>query len=132
MIPLLDTHVLLWWFEGGDRLSASHRRVLDNASPDRPLYLSEISLWEVATLYELGRIRLSLPLRDWLERASAPPLVRRYGVSPTVAAELANFPSTFHRDPADRIIVATARIIGATVLTCDRRIIEAGIVPTLG
>jgi PIN domain nuclease of toxin-antitoxin system len=131
LIPLLDTHVLLWWFEGRDRLSDDQRRALSAASPEHPLYLSEISLWEVATLLDLGRIRLSLPLRDWLERATAPPLVQRYGISPAVAAEVTSLPRHFHRDPADRIIVATARIVGATILTCDRRIIEAGIVPTL-
>jgi PIN domain nuclease of toxin-antitoxin system len=74
---------------------------------------------------------LNLPLRDWLEGATAPPLVRRIGISPSIAAGVAGLPSTFHRDPADRIIVATAQIFGATLLTHDARIIEADLVPTL-
>ncbi len=82
-------------------------------------------------LSELGRIRLQLPLRDWLDRATAAPLVMRHGISPAVAAEVASLPSTFHRDPADRIIVATARVLGATLLTADRRIVAAKLVPTL-
>lgn len=131
MKALLDTHVLIWWFENSDRLPREHKRVIGSAGPSRPLLLSEISLWEIAVLQELNRIRLSLPLREWLERASAPPLVERCGISPAVAAEVASLPSTFPRDPADRIIAATARVFGATILTCDRRIIEAGIVPTL-
>jgi PIN domain nuclease of toxin-antitoxin system len=72
-----------------------------------------------------------MPVRDWLEAATAPPLVRRLGISPAVAAEVASLPETFHRDPADRIIVASARVLGATLLTQDRRIVDAAIVPTL-
>jgi PIN domain nuclease of toxin-antitoxin system len=70
-------------------------------------------------------------LREWLEAAVAPPLVRRVSISPAVAAEVAILPDSFHRDPADRIIVASARTSGATLLTQDRRIIEAGLVETL-
>jgi len=128
---LLDTGVLLRWFEGRQGLSRSHRRALRNAKSDEPLLVSDISLWEIATLSELGRIRLRLPLRDWLEQATAPPLVTCCGITPAIAAEVATLPSTFHRDPADRIIVATARVHGATLLTTDRPIIRAGIVPTL-
>lgn len=131
MTPLLDTHILLWWLEDRGRLPASHRRVIRRAGPDAPLLVSEISLWEIATLHALGRIRLGLPLRDWLEQAVAPPLVRRCGISPAVAAETTALPASFPRDPADRLIAATARLHGATLLTCDRRIIETGAVPVL-
>jgi len=92
--------------------------------------LSDISLWEIATLYNLGRISLDLPLREWLERAAAPPLVRGVGISAAIAAAVAALPETFHRDPADRIIVASVQVTGATLMTRDRRIIESGIVAT--
>jgi PIN domain nuclease of toxin-antitoxin system len=131
MRALLDTHILLWWAAGGAALSRSQRRVLDSAGPDNPLVVADITLWEVATLVELGRISIDLPLREWLERATAPPCVSRMGITPAIAAEVAALPTTFQRDPADRIIVATARVIGATVLTKDRRIIDAALVPTL-
>jgi PIN domain nuclease of toxin-antitoxin system len=58
--------------------------------------------------------------------------VRRCGISPAVAAEVAALPDSFHRDPADRILVATARIQGATLLTQDERIIKSGLVATVG
>lgn len=93
--------------------------------------MSDISLWEIATLVELRRIRLRLPLRDWLEAATAPPLVRRISISPAVAAEVAALPDSFHRDPADRIIVASTLVSGATLLTQDGRIIGSGLVDTL-
>lgn len=129
---LLDTHVLIWWLNDLTRLSPQQREVVEAATPDAPLHVSDISLWEVAMLQALGRIRLALPLREWLDRAVAPPLVRRQGISPAIAAELAALPDSFHRDPADRILVATARVLGATLLTNDRRIADASLAPTLG
>ena len=129
---LLDTHVLIWWLNDLARLSPQQREVVEAASPDAPLHVSDISLWEVAMLQGLGRIRLALPLREWLDRAVAPPLVRRHGISPAIAAEVAALPDSFHRDPADRILVATARVLGATLLTSDRRITDASLTPTLG
>ena len=132
MKALLDTHILLWWHGDRDRLSREQQDVIAGAGADSPLEVSDISLWEVAMLYSLGRVRLTIPLREWLDKAVAAPLVRRHGISPAVAAELASLPDSFHRDPADRILVATARVLGATLLTRDRRIAEAGLVDTLG
>jgi len=128
---LLDTHVWWWWITGEAGLSAAQKRVLARATPDEPLRISDISLWEVAMLASLGRLAVSIPLRDWLETASAPPLVQRCAVSPAVAAEVSALPDDFHRDPADRIIVATARVHDATLLTQDKRIIDARLVPTV-
>ncbi|MEE8585115.1 MAG: PIN domain-containing protein [Acidobacteriota bacterium] len=70
-------------------------------------------------------------MRDWLEAAVAPPLVQRVAISPAIAAEVASLPDSFQRDPADRLIVASARVMGATLLTSDQKIIEADLVPTL-
>ena len=128
---LADTHVLVWWLSARDRLSPGQRRALSRINADNPLLVSDISLWEIATLYELGRIRLTIPLGEWLDRATAAPLVKRCGISPRVAATVATLPSAFHRDPADRIIVATALVHGASVLTSDERIIDSGVVATV-
>ena len=67
----------------------------------------------------------------WLTDSARLSLVRLHGISPAIAAELAALPDSFHRDPADRILVATARIFGATLLTQDRRIVETGLVNVL-
>jgi PIN domain nuclease of toxin-antitoxin system len=93
--------------------------------------VSDITCWEIATLVQLRRIQLDRPLRDWLETATAPPLVRRLGITPAVAASVASLPPSFHRDPADRILVASAQVLRATLLTRDDRILAAGLVPTL-
>ena len=132
MAALLDTHVLIWWLNDRTRLSPRQRDVVEAATPDAPVHVSDISLWEVAMLQSLGRIRLALPLREWLDKAVAPPLVRRQGISPAIAAEAASLPDSFHRDPADRILVATARVLGATLLTQDSRIQHASLATTLG
>jgi len=130
-VNLLDTHILLWWLLDEGRLSRRQRAILRSASPEQPLLLSDISLWEIATLSLLGRIKLDVPVRDFLEQAAAPPLVRVLPISIAIAAETAALPTSFHRDPADRILVATARIHGARLLTQDRRIIDAGVVTTI-
>ncbi len=128
---LLDTHVLLYWLWQDPRLSENQRDQIEAAGPESPLWISEITLWEIATLHSLGRIELHVPLRDFLERATAPPLVERIGISPAIVAEVAALPDSFHRDPGDRIIVASARILGATLLTQDERIRSAKLVPTV-
>ncbi len=78
MTALLDTHILIWWLNDASRFSPEQREVVDSASAGSPLLVSDISLWEVATLYDLGRIRLAVPLREWLDKAVAPPLVRTH------------------------------------------------------
>lgn len=131
MTILLDTHVWWWWVTGESGPSSAQRRILARISPETPALLSDISLWEVATLVSLERLAVTVPLREWLESAAAPPLVQRCAVSPAVAAATAALPDDFHRDPADRIIVATAQIHGATLLTKDKRIADAKLVPTI-
>ncbi|MBK8697354.1 MAG: hypothetical protein IPN17_35120 [Deltaproteobacteria bacterium] len=81
MIALLDTHALIWWVSGDKRLPRSHKRVIKAASAERPLLVAQISLWEIAMLVTFNRIRLDRPLRDWLEAATAPPLVETVGIS---------------------------------------------------
>ena len=131
MKVLLDTHVWWWWVTGEHGSSPAQKRILARASPAEPMLLSDISLWEVATLVSLGRLALTVPLREWIENAAAAPLVQRCAVSPAVAAAVAELPDDFHRDPADRLIVATAQVHGATLLTKDKRILDANLVPTV-
>ena len=131
MKALLDTHVLVGWLNDPNSLSDAQRRVVDAADAASPLLVADISLWEVATLHSLGRVRIRGSLRRWLEKAVAPPLVKLQGITPAIAAEVAALPDTFHRDPADRILVATARVMDAVLLTRDQRIIKAGLVQTL-
>ncbi len=131
MIPVLDTHVLLRWLIEPRRLSRRQKRILDGAGAEHPALLSDISLWEVGLLVADGSVVLGTPLREWLSWATARPAIQRCEISPEIAADAAYLPSTIPNDPADRIIVATTRMHGGTLLTSDRRIIEAGAVPTI-
>jgi len=107
------------------RLGATTMARLDALPPaDRP-YVCEISLWEVAMLVERRRLSFVLPLREWLDAATDPRSVRLLGITAAVAAEVAALPSSFHRDPADRLIVSTSRVMGAPLVTHDRRIAKS-------
>lgn len=128
---LLDTHILLWWFADRRRLSAGQKRALAAAKAGQPLLVSDISLWEIAMLHSLSRIELDFPLREWLEMATAPPLVELCRITPAIAAEVARLPTDLAGDPADRLLVATARLRGATLVTKDRQIQKARVVETL-
>jgi PIN domain nuclease of toxin-antitoxin system len=128
---LLDTHALIWWVDDPRRLSVRQRRAIRTAGDAGELWVSEISFWEVASLVERGRLRLAADLDDWLERAAAEPLVQRCGISPAIARELVALTGTRDWDPADRILVATARVLGAKLVTSDDRIVDARLVETV-
>jgi PIN domain nuclease of toxin-antitoxin system len=128
---LLDTHILIWWFQKSPRLTSEQESVLASARDGQPLLVSNITLWEISMLASLGRLKIDLPLREWLAMATAAPLVERSEITPAIAAEVAALPDTFHRDPADRIIVSTARVLEATLLTADSMIRESKLVKTL-
>jgi PIN domain nuclease of toxin-antitoxin system len=131
MKVLLDTHVLVWWTLEPERLSRKQASALAGLSPENPGYVADISLWEIATAYSLGRLELEMPLKDYLASAVASPLIHRVGISPAIAAEVAALPDSFHRDPGDRLIVASSRVLGATLLTNDGRILASKLVKTV-
>ncbi|MEX1114001.1 MAG: type II toxin-antitoxin system VapC family toxin [Akkermansiaceae bacterium] len=86
--------------------------------------MSAISCWEVAKLVECGRLTLPCPVYDWIQQALAYPGIRLIELSPSISVESTQLPGTFHRDPADQIIVATSRILDAPLVTVDRKILE--------
>lgn len=120
--PLLDTHAWVWWVQGDRRLGAREAAALDRLPPGNRPAISCISLWEVATLVSLKRIEMDTSFTAWLERAASPRTVRILPLTAAVAAEVAALPDTFHRDPADRVIVASCRLWGLPLLSRDRRI----------
>ena len=125
--PLLDTHAWLWWIGRDPRLRRAALVGLDGLPADERPYLSDISLWEAAMLAEQGRITLSPSIGEWLEAAAHPRSVRVVPITSAIAAETAALPASFHRDPADRVIVATSRALGLPLLTYDRQILRSGL-----
>lgn len=123
MSVLLDTHVWVWWNVDPDRIPARLRKVIERASVDNALYLSAISPWEVAVLVEKKRLVLAMEVSVWVEQALDERGLSLYPLSPAVAVASTRLPGAFHQDPADRIVVATARELGAVLLTKDERIL---------
>jgi PIN domain nuclease of toxin-antitoxin system len=127
-LTLLDTHIWIWSVEHDQRLSNKHFEIIDS-SPEN-LAISVVSCWEIAMLVSKGRIKLDRPLRDWLERATTSSAIHVLPLTPIIAAEAYELPGTFHEDPADRLIVATARVHKCLLLTEDSKILDYSHVKT--
>ena len=121
MNVLLDTNAWIWAVESPERLPEKARELLDDRGK-YPLGLSAISPWEVAKKASLGKLALSIPLEQWMSRALDAGLISVLPLTPEIAVESCRLPGEIHRDPADQIIVATARVHNLLLVTGDRRL----------
>jgi PIN domain nuclease of toxin-antitoxin system len=121
---LLDTHVWIWLMEGSERLSPAVVRAIEEAGQEGSVRIHPLSVWEVGTLVRKGRLSLAGPVERWVEEALAVEGVTLTPLTSAMALEAAALPDPFPGDPVDRMLVATARILGATLVTADRRIRE--------
>ena len=120
---VLDTHAWLWWGSDPNRIPARARRMIKNAiEAGTPIHISSISTWEVAMLVEHGRLELTLDVAEWIAQAEAVPFFQFVPVDNRIALRAVGLPGFAHRDPADRLIVATALALGATLVTGDQRL----------
>lgn len=117
--PLLDTHALLWWQAGSDRLSKRARKAIEGSEE---VCISAISLWETTTLLRLGRIRLDRPIERWVADLLAGP-VRCVEVDSAIAVGAGRL-DPFGGDPADRVIYTTALRRHLPLITKDRRLTD--------
>ena len=122
MPTLLDTHAWIWWVSEDRRLSRVARRQIDKALADDGLWLSLISIWEVAKRVEKGQLVLDRPLDDWLDAATDYAGFHLAELTRPILAASCRLPPPFHGDPADQIIVATARDRDAVLVTKDQQI----------
>jgi len=127
---LLDTHVWIWARENPADVP-KHVRDFILSPASMPLGLSAISPWEAAKKASAEKLTLSAPIRQWLTDAVRAPFVRLLPLTIEIAYEANHLPGEFHRDPADQIIVATARQYDLTLITADRRILAYRHVRTL-
>ena len=126
---LLDTHVWLWWILGSPRLPARERVALDRLASRPGLRLAAVSLWEAQMLHAKGRLTLDRPFAIWLRDAAAPAVVEIAPLDVEVVVALDGLPTSFHGDPADRLIVATARAYRFRLATHDRAIRKSRTAP---
>jgi PIN domain nuclease of toxin-antitoxin system len=120
---VLDTHVLLWALLQPEELSEEIKHQINLAQENSQLFLSSISLWEIAMLKFKKRINIYEPIKDFLEAITNINGISIKDISPEIAAESILLMDNFHGDPADRIIVATAKCCGAMLLTRDQKIL---------
>ncbi len=120
---LLDTHTWIWWHMSPRKLSQRVKMLIQNTSGYDELLLSAISPWEFSKLLEKRRIGISCNPEDWIISALEMPKLRVVYIYPVLAYRSTVLPQPFHDDPADQIIVATAREENATILTKDEKIL---------
>ena len=122
---LLDTHTWLWYAEGSEkRLQPAALDAIEQARQRHRLHVSSISVWEIGMLSAKRKISLSAPLHAWVNRALALPGLNLLTLDAESALESTRLPATPHGDPADRFLIASARIHTLRLATADRKIIE--------
>lgn len=121
---LLDTHIVLWLDSGAARLHASTRRLIDECRRGGgSILVSAITAWEIALLVDLGRIELDLPVEAWFTRFCDRPGVAALPLSHVAAIRAYQLHQFAHRDPADRLLIATAIEQNVPLVTYDERIV---------
>jgi PIN domain nuclease of toxin-antitoxin system len=118
---VLDTHMWVWWIHEDPQLTQRQKAWIQEHE-EQGLGVSAISCWEVAKLVEYHRLTLPCPVAEWIDQALAYPGMQLLHLTPRIAVESTQLPGSFHRDPADQIIVATARVYDCPLLTVDDKI----------
>ncbi len=121
---LLDTHTFLWMVEAHPRLGTEAGKALNSAAREERITVSAITPWEIGVLVAKKRIDLHRDLMEWIRDALSRPGVTLAPLEPEIAVASTHLPFNMHSDPADRILVATARHLGATLVTADQALLK--------
>jgi PIN domain nuclease of toxin-antitoxin system len=120
-VIVLDTHTLIWWVAGHSDLSKAAKRAIENDLAKEEVMVSSISAWEIAMLVERGRLTLAMDVHQWLATVNKIQGLSFVPVDNEIAIKSVEL-TDFHKDPADRMIVATARKFSASLVTRDEKI----------
>jgi PIN domain nuclease of toxin-antitoxin system len=121
---LLDTHIFVWIITEEKKISKNAHTSILEAIPHNQMLLSQISLWEIAMLVRKDRLKLSMPIRTWIRQALTTPGLALVPLTPEILIESCELPGKIHNDPVDRMIVSTARIENAILITRDQAILD--------
>lgn len=121
---VLDTHVWIWWLSNPKTLSQRAQTAVTTGMAEERIFISSISALEIALLVAIDRLRVTVEVSDWIAKSEVLPSVTFVPVDNAIALRAASLPGSFHNDPADRIIIATALSMGAAVVTRDERILK--------
>lgn len=119
---ILDTHVLVWFVSNPEKLSKSAKKRIEGEVKKNNVLVSSISTWEIYMLVKKGRLRLSMDVDSWFEKIEELNFLNFMPVDNKIAAKSVMLPESIGGDPADRMIVATAREHGAVLITSDARL----------
>ncbi|SAL84022.1 twitching motility protein PilT [Caballeronia choica] len=128
---VLDTHVLLWWVSGEVQLSKKAKAAIERERSEGELIVSSISAWEISLLVKRERLSISTDVNSWLATVNEIEALRFVPVDNEIALKAVELPGEFHKDPADRMIVATARALAAPLITKDQKIRDYAHVKTI-
>ena len=128
---VLDTHVWVWFVSNPELLSMAAKKAIDASMEQKAIFISSISAWEVALLIAKKRLKLTLDVTDWIAKSEKIPFLQFIPVDNSVAIKSVNLPQPLHKDPADRIIIATAITIAAPVVTKDKKLLDYPHVKTI-
>jgi len=130
-VIVLDTHVLVWWVSGDPALSRAARNVIQEQQLSGEIIISAISAWEIAMLVDRGRLVLSMDVDSWLSAVARIERMRFVAVDREIGVKSVTLPGDFHKDPADRMIVATCHVLSAPLVTADSKIQEYAHITTI-
>lgn len=119
---VLDTHALIWWISDPDKLSAKAGSAILKAKTQKSIYVSSISVWEIAMLVKKGRLKLKYEVDEWLRKIESLPFIKFWPVANKIAFDSVFLSGNPPADPADRIIISTAINLGYPLISADRKI----------
>lgn len=119
---VLDTHVLVWWISHPNKISKNADKAIKQAVKYGEILVSSISILEIYTLVRKGKLELNTLPDIWLEKVESLPFIKFIPMDNQIAAQSVNLIDLSNKDPADRIIIATALQNGATLITADEKI----------
>lgn len=126
-LVLIDTHVWVWLLNGDQKLNPKALKAIERSLSEEAVLLSAISPWEVAMLVSKRRLTLDRDVGEWVQTATSISGIRIEPISPEIAVASTRLPGELHPDPADRLIAATARHLGAVLITDDQKLLDYGL-----